>query len=145
MYHYQNAWQEASEEPDPLGIIARLWMGVHLEMRLEGMVLNIIHSTPTGPSELAAFSVDGVELGKPSGTNCIAFTVWHFQVLGENDEGNRRRYGKRCGEGGVYQSALVTVLRAINCITLPFKATESPCQILMVGVWENEDAFFFQG
>lgn len=63
-------------------MLARLWTDFHLEMSLAGMVLNIIHSTPEGPSELAAFTVDGVELGKPSGTPRVAFTVWHFQVCG---------------------------------------------------------------
>lgn len=81
--------QETGETEDALSMIARLWTDIHLEMSLAGMVLNIIHSTANGPSELAAFSVDAVELGKPAGTSRIAFTVWHFQVQSTGECGSK--------------------------------------------------------
>lgn len=55
------------------------------------MVLNIVDSTANGPSELAAFSVDAVELGKPAGTSRIAFTVWHFQVQFAGGRGSKEK------------------------------------------------------
>lgn len=61
-------------------MIARLLTGLHFEARFAGLVLNIIESTASGPSELAAFTVDGVELGKPSGTPRVFLSVWHYQV-----------------------------------------------------------------
>lgn len=70
-------------ESDPgevLGMVARLLTGLHFEARFAGLVLNIIESTASGPNELAAFTVDGVELGKPSGTPRVFLSVWHFQV-----------------------------------------------------------------
>lgn len=83
-------WQDEDKDKkneDALGMLARLWTGVHFEMRLAGLVLNIIHSTPDGPSELAAFSVDGVEVGKSSGSPRVAISVWHFQVSGRGGRG----------------------------------------------------------
>ena len=61
-------------------MFARLITDVHFEARFAGMVLNIIESTASGPNELAAFTVDGVEIGKQSGTPEIRLSVWHFQV-----------------------------------------------------------------
>lgn len=61
-------------------MFARLLTGLHFEARFAGLVLNIIESTASGPSELAAFTVDCVELGKPSGTPRVFLSVWHFQV-----------------------------------------------------------------
>ena len=59
---------------------ARIWTDLHFEAHFAGLVLNIIDSTPSGPSEMAAFTVDGFELGKPSGTPGVTLSVWHFQV-----------------------------------------------------------------
>ena len=71
-------------------MFARLWEGMHFEACFEGLVLNIIDSTVSGPSELVAFTVDRVEIGKPSGSPRLLFTVWHYQV---------RRLAQRGGEG----------------------------------------------
>lgn len=61
-------------------MFARLWEGMHFEARFEGLVLNVIDSTAWGPSEMVAFTVDGVEIGKPAGSPRLLFTVWHYQV-----------------------------------------------------------------
>lgn len=63
-----------------LGMFVRLWSESHLEMSFAGMVFNITDSTANGPYELASFTVDGVELGKPTGTSRLVISVWHFQV-----------------------------------------------------------------
>lgn len=59
---------------------ARIWTDLHFGANFAGLVLNIIDSTPSGPSEMAAFTVDGFEFGKPSGTPGVTLSVWHFQV-----------------------------------------------------------------
>lgn len=59
---------------------ARIWTGLHFEAKFAGLVLNITDSTPSGPSEMAAFTVDSFEIGKPSGAAGVTMSVWHFQV-----------------------------------------------------------------
>lgn len=79
-------------------MFARLWKGVHLEARFAGMVLNVVNSTVSGPSELAAFTVDNVELGKPSGNPRVWLTVWHFQVGTPPARGCTSEFGEFAGK-----------------------------------------------
>lgn len=77
-----------------------MWTGLHFEASFAGLVLNIVDSTPSGPSEMAAFSVDNFEVGKPSGTPGVTLSVWHFQVRRKTQTpelswGFTRRGGRR--------------------------------------------------
>lgn len=76
--HQKTVVEGASEM---LSTFARVWTGVHFDARFAGMVLNIIDSTVSGPSELAAFTVDKVEFGKAAGSPRVLLTVWHYQVI----------------------------------------------------------------